>query len=107
MSKLSAQELDLQIQLSLVARIKQAAHMYKAAPAEAGSAALESYVAALECLAEHIAAKCRGSRLTLKTTDPAHRLRAARHLPEPVKPGSDCRVIPFPSATGNPPLTAA
>jgi hypothetical protein len=79
MSKVSTQDPDLQIQLSLVARIRQAAMWYQAAPAEASSDALQSYLASLECLAEHVAAKCRG-----------------------------CRVIPFPAAGSNAfPFTAA
>jgi hypothetical protein len=81
--------------------------MYKTAPAEAGPAALQSYVAALECLAEHVTAKCRGARLSQETAVPVQRLRSGHHLPEPVKPGSERRVIPFPSANGTSPLTAA
>jgi hypothetical protein len=107
MSKLSTEELDLQIQLTLVARIRHAAHLYRIAPAEAGSAAFQSYVAALECLAEHIAAKCRGARVSLETAVPAHRLGAAHHPSGPGKPGTERRVIAFPSANGSSPQTAA
>ena len=99
MSKASTQEFDLQIQLSLVARIRHAAHMYKAAPSE--TAALRSYVSALECLAEYIAAKCRESQPTRETPLPAPRLR--RHpLSEVAKPRTENRVIPFPSPEGAP-----
>ena len=106
MSKISTQELDLQIQLSLVAKIRQAAQCYKAEPAEPGSAALQSYVAALECLAEHIDTKCRGMRLAQETALRAERLRKnARDAA--AKAGANPRVIPFPSANGASPLTAA
>jgi hypothetical protein len=94
MSKVSTQELDLQIQLSLVAKIRQAANTYKTAPGEAGSAALQSYIAALECLAEHIATRCRGSQVALETSQ---RLN-----------GEQPRVIRFPGPSGSgAPLTAA
>ena len=97
MSKISTQELDLQIQLSLVDRIRQAALRYRSAPAEASSDALQSYVASLECLAEHVAAKCRVSRLFQAAAIPAHR-----------KPGTGTRVIPFPAnGSSDPPFTAA
>jgi hypothetical protein len=78
----SSHELDLQIQLSLVTKIRQAARQYKAEPVETDSAAFLAYVSALECLADHIDAKCRASR-------PMH------------------RVIPFPVIGSNPPFTAA
>jgi hypothetical protein len=95
MSKISTQELDLQIQLSLVSKIREAARRYKAEPAESGSAALQSYVSALECLAEHIETKCRGLRLAQEA------LRAQR-----LRKSANPRVIPFPS-DGASPLTAA
>jgi hypothetical protein len=79
-------ELDLQIQHSLVARIRQAAHSYQAAPTE--TRALESYVTALESLAAYVSAKC----------------REAQPIPFPERPVSDApkaksisRVIQFPS----------
>jgi hypothetical protein len=107
MSKLSAEELERQIEVSLVARIRHAAHLYEIAPLEAGSAALQSYVAALECLAEHVAAKFRASRRTIETVIPTDRFHAGHHLAGPAKPRTDHRVIPFPSVNGNSPLTAA
>jgi len=107
MSKLSQQEMDLQIQLSLVAKIRQAAHLYKAAPTEPGSAALQSYVAALERLADHIAAKCRGSELFMQSVDSANVHRNRHHLPQSARPRTGSRVIPFPSASGPTPFTAA
>ena len=93
MSKLSTQELDLQIQLTLVARIRQAARMYKTAPAEAGPAALQSYVAALECLAEHVTAKCRGARLSQETAVP-RRGSAPGTTSGACEAGIERRVIP-------------
>lgn len=107
MSKLSQQELDLQIQLALVAKIRQAAHMYKATPVEPGSAALQSYVAALERLADHIAARCRGSQPYLEIAVPAHAPHDRRHFSASAKTKSGPRVIPFPSANGPSPFTAA
>ena len=78
----TSHELDLQIQVSLVAKIRQAAQRYKTEPVETDSAAFLAYVSALECLADHIDAKCRAAR-------PVH------------------RVIPFPATGSNSPLTAA
>ena len=111
MSKLTAEELDLRIRLSLIARIRQAGHVYKAAPPETGSPALQSYVAALECLAEHIDARtrkeCRGTGPSLATAVPTHQLRVRYPLPEPVKAATGRRVIPFPVTNGASPFTAA
>ena len=75
MSHVSPQELDLQIQLSLVAKIRQAAQRYKSEPVDAGSAALLSYVAALEGLADHIDTRCRGSQLGQEIELRAQRMR--------------------------------
>jgi hypothetical protein len=108
MSKLSTPELDLEIQLSLVAKIRQTAQRYKIAPAESGSAALQAYIAALECLAQHIEARCGASRLTRTIFLPAHRSRARHPISETAKPRSASRVIPFPAAnSGASPITAA
>jgi hypothetical protein len=96
--------LDLQIQISLVAKIRQAAQRYKSEPAGPDSAALQSYVAALECLAEHIEAKTRGSQLAHETELRAERIR---QMSETAKPKSDQRVIAFPATNGSSPLTAA
>jgi len=106
MSKVATHELDLQIQISLVAKIRQAAQRYKSEPAGPDSAALQSYVAALECLAEHIEAKTRGSQLAHETELRAERLRQY-HMSETAKPKSDQRVITFPATNGSSPLTAA
>ncbi|HEX3743946.1 MAG TPA: hypothetical protein VHW09_08445 [Bryobacteraceae bacterium] len=105
MSKESTHELDLQIQLSLVAKIRQAAQRYKAEPLEPGSASLLAYVAALESLADHIDARCRGSQLTHETEMRTLQLRK-QLLSETDKARATHRVIPFPSA-GNSPITAA
>lgn len=94
MTKNSSHELDLQIQLSLVAKIRQAAQRYKSEPVEPGSAALLAYVSALEGLADHIDTKCRATRL------------AQEHpLNEAVKRSAQ-RVIQFPASSSSP-LTAA
>jgi len=108
MSKLSTHDLDRAIQLSLVAKIKEAARRYTAEPAESGSAALQAYISALECLAEHIEAKCHESRLFQTTALPADRLRK-NSLSATAKPRAGHRVIPFPAAhgSGGSPLTAA
>jgi hypothetical protein len=109
MSKISPQELDRQIQLALVAKIRQAAHLYKGAHSEPGSPALQAYVAALECLAEHIASKCRESRPTTEIAVPLRFLHGKRHLSAVAKLRTESRVIPFPSANGGgpSPLNAA
>jgi hypothetical protein len=106
MSKVSTHELDMQIQLSLVAKIRQAAQRYKSEPAEEGSSALLSYIAALEGLAEHIEAKTRGARLAYETELRAERFRKLP-MSETSKPRADQRVIQFPAANGTTPLTAA
>lgn len=113
MSKVSPSELDLKIQLSLVAKIRQAAHLYKSAPEEPESPALLSYVAALECLAEYVAARCRESRPSLETAAPTYPLPVKRHLYAAARLASarlrtECRVIPFPAPNGGPsPLNVA
>jgi len=109
MSKLSTHELDFAIQLSLVAKVKEAAHRYAAEPAESGSSALQAYISALECLAEHIEAKCHESLLFKTTALPVHRLRAKNSLSATAKPRAGHRVIPFPAGVGagGSPLTAA
>jgi hypothetical protein len=95
MMKDSTHESDLQIQLSLVAKIRQAAQRYKSEPVEPGSTALLAYVSALECLADHIDTKCRGTRLAQ-----GHPLGGAAKR-------SSHRVIQFPAGGSNSPLTAA
>jgi hypothetical protein len=105
MSKVSTHELDMQIQLSLVAKIRQAAQRYKSEPAEEGSTALLSYIAALEGLAEHIEAKTRGARLAYETELRAERLKLP--ISETAKPRPGQRVIQFPASNGASPLTAA
>jgi hypothetical protein len=109
MSKLSTHELDLAIQLSLVAKVKEAARRCTAEPAESGSTALRAYISALECLAEHIEAKCRESRLFQTSELSAQRFRGKNSLSETAKPRASHRVIPFPAAhgPGGSPLTAA
>jgi hypothetical protein len=108
MSKLSTHELDLAIQLSLVAKVKKAAQRYMAEPAESGSTAQQAYISALECLAEHIEAKCHESRLFQTAALPANRL-SKNSLSATAKPRTGHRVIPFPAAhgAGGSPLTAA
>jgi hypothetical protein len=105
----STQELDLAIQLSLVAKIKEAAQRYTPEPAESGSTALRAYISALECLAEHIEAKCRESVLFHTPALPAHRLGGRNSLSAVAKPRTSHRVIPFPTARGSDdsPFTAA
>jgi len=98
MSKVSSQELDLQIQLSLVAKIRQAAQRYKNDPAESGSTALQSYIAALEGLADHIDIRCRGSRLFQEAEAAARRTHAKQPQTESGNPRTE-RVIPFPGAS--------
>ena len=95
MTKDSSHELDLQIQLSLVAKIRQAAQRYKSEPVEPGSATLLAYVSALECLADHIDTKCRGARL------------AQEHPLSDAAKRSAQRVIQFPAGGSNSPFTAA
>jgi hypothetical protein len=100
MSTISSHELDLQIQLSLVAKIREAAQRYKSEPVDSGSTALRSYVAALEKLANHIEAKTRSSQL-------AHATARKHPLPQASTPRTDRRVIAFPSSSGSSPFTAA
>lgn len=109
MSKVSPSELDWQIQLSLVAKIRQAAHLYRSSPEEPESPALLSYVAALECLAEYVAAKCRESRLVLEREAPAYPLPVRRHLYAAARLRTESRVIPFPAPNngGSSPLNVA
>jgi len=102
MSKLSTHELDLETQLSLVAKIRHAAQRYKAAPAESGSAALQAYIAAVECLAQHIEDRCDRTRMARTIPMPIHRPRAGHAA----KARSTSRVIPFPAASASP-ITAA
>jgi hypothetical protein len=107
MSKLSTHELDREIQLSLVVKIREAAQRYKAEPAESGSSALQAYITALECLAQHIESRCGVSRLPRTTVLSAHRLRAKQPVSETAKSRTGTRVIPFPAANGASPFTAA
>jgi hypothetical protein len=86
MSKLSTHDLDREIQL--VAKIREAAQRYNAEPVESDSTALHAYLAALERLAQHIEDRCSAQRLDGKTR-------------------TTSRVIPFPAANGPSPLTAA
>jgi hypothetical protein len=104
MSKLSTQQMDLQIQLSLVAKIREAARRYRTEPAESDPTALQSYIAALELLAEHIELKCRGALISEASALRTQRLR--KHaLSETAKHKAGERVIPFPGSGA--PLTAA
>jgi len=106
MSKLSTHELDLETQLSLVAKIRQAAQRYQAAPAESGSAALQAYISAVECLARHIEARCDASHLARTIPIAAPRARARHAIAVTAKPRTAHRVIPFPAAAASP-ITAA
>jgi hypothetical protein len=85
MPRSSIQELDLSIQLSLVTSIRHAASAYNAAPTAAAPAALETYLSALESLAEYVAAKWRGERVLSEAPVAGRRVRtnhgAARITP--------------------------
>jgi hypothetical protein len=109
MSK-TLQDLDLQVQFSLVTRIRQAANTYKAAHPEVCSTELQQYLSALECLAEYVAAKRRDWHVLLEVPAVSQRLRTKRQLPETATPKTVFRVIPFPHqphGSGPSPLTAA
>ena len=98
MSKSSPHDLELQIQASLLARIRDAAHTYRSAPSEEDG--LRCYVAALECLAEYVATKCQEMRPPQEIPLAA---RIRRHpLAEAVRSRPDNRVIPFPCPAGAP-----
>jgi len=86
MPRSSIQELDMRIQLSLVTSIRQAASAYNAAPAIAAPAALETYLSALESLAEYVAAKWRGERVLSEAPVAGRRVRTNH---------SAARVTPF------------
>ena len=75
MPRSSTQELDLRIQLSLVTGIRHAASAYNAAPAIVAAAALEAYLSALESLAEYVAAKWRGARISNELPVAGQRVR--------------------------------
>jgi hypothetical protein len=67
--------LDLRSQLSLVTSIRHAASAYNAAPATVAPAALEAYLSALESLAEYVAAKWRGARISKELPVAGQRVR--------------------------------
>ena len=98
MSRLSSHEVE--IQLSLVARIRRTAQQYKSAPAGCDSAALQAYIAALECLAQHIETRCEAKRFVRPIPIAVHGSRSHHSM----KSASAPRVIPFPTAS---PITAA
>ena len=75
MPRSSTQELDLRIQLSLVTSIRHAASAYHAAPATGAPAALEAYLSALESLAEYVATKWRGERISSELPVAGQRVR--------------------------------
>ena len=77
MSKRSTRQVDLKTRLSLVAKIRCAAQLYRAEPAKLASAALRSYVAALECVPNHVETKCRGPQLFHRNSLLANRIPAA------------------------------
>ena len=86
MPRSSTQELDLRIQLSLVTSIRHAASAYNAAPATEVPAALETYLSALERLAEYVAAKWRGARIFNEAPVAGQRVRTHH---------STARITPF------------
>lgn len=102
MPKTPSEELDLRFQWSLVNRIRQAANACKAAPMDAGSAALQSYMSALESLAEYVAAKCQESPIPIEYPLRSQRMRVKRHGPDTVRPKTDRRIIPFPTPPDRP-----
>jgi len=63
MPRPSSEELDLHIQVSLLAKIRHAANAYNAASSNASPHALENYLSSLESLAEYVAARWRGARV--------------------------------------------
>jgi len=96
----SQEELDLHIQFSLVARIRQAAKAYRATPAAVSPPAMAAYVCALESLAEYVTSKWRGSQVLEESQAPR----------VPIRINRSARVVslPPPEDSGDAtPLTAA
>jgi len=85
--------LDLRIQFSLVNKIRNAAAVYNAASANSSPEALQTYLSALESLADYVAAKWRGERTVPEPTAIRPPLRIKRKLA--VKQESTARIIPF------------
>jgi hypothetical protein len=102
----NAPELDKNIQFLLVTKIRQAANVYRAAPAGSSAEALLTYVAALENLAEYVADKWRGES-TVPDIAAARQRFPVKH--PPVKPSGAGRVLQFVAATaaGPTPFNAA
>jgi len=92
MSKSSTQELDQSIQVSLVSRIRHAATVYNAAPANSPEA-LDIYLAALEGLADYVAAKWRGAEVA--PAAPAATQRVPGNGTLPIRQESLRRLIAF------------
>jgi hypothetical protein len=91
MPRSSTQELDQRIQLSLVTSIRHAASAYNAAPETAAPAALETYLSALEGLAEYVAAKWRGARVFNETPVAGQQGRTNHSIARvtPIAPAAD------------------
>ena len=107
MSTSPTQDLDRHIQFSLVSKVRHAANEYHFAPETISPAALETYLFALEALADYVAAKWRGDRAVLEFPVARKRMKAASRLP--ARQESPARIIPFVPPTGGnaSPLTAA
>ena len=102
----NAAELDKNIQFLLVTKIRQAANVYRAAPAASSAEALLTYVAALENLAEYVADKWRGESMVPDIAAARQRFPVKR---TPVKYHGAGRVLQFvaAAAAGPTPFNAA
>jgi hypothetical protein len=107
MSKSHVEELDKSIQFSLVTKIRHAANTYRAAPASSSAEALDTYLAALESLAEYVGSKWRGECLVPDISTARKRLRV-KQRPHTRRAGTG-QLIPFTKAAGgsSTPFTAA
>jgi hypothetical protein len=102
----NAPELGRNIQFLLVTKIRQAASVYRAAPAGSSADALSTYVAALETLAEYVADKWRGESIVPDIAAARQRFPVKS---APVKHSGAGRVLQFvAAAAGSPsPFNAA
>lgn len=96
--------LEVNIPCSLVAAVKQAAQRYRATPDRGRSAALESYVTALEVLADYVSSR---SPVPIDGSARAEQIRRAAPARAHSRAGST--VIPFRAASAGSgwPFTAA
>ena len=99
-------DLDKNIQFLLVTKIRQAANVYRSAPAGSSAEALLTYVAALENLAEYVADKWQGESTVPDIAAARQRFQVKR---TPAKHHGAGRVIQFVAATagGPTPFNAA